>query len=77
MAGEVAKEVAKELVKRAIERLKNNAKDDIFVPQGVTIALRASDLRFPNGKTSTAPETVTFSGHGGTYTMTYSWRLAF
>jgi hypothetical protein len=75
VAGEAAKEVAKELAKRGIERLKNNAKDDIFVPKGVTVVLRQADLRFSNGKTSTTPEMVTFSGHGGKYNLTYSWKL--
>jgi hypothetical protein len=75
VAGEVAKEIAKELAKRAVERLKENAKDDIFRPQDVTVVLRESDLRFPNGKTSTAPQTATFSGHGGKYAVTYSWKL--
>ena len=65
IAGEVAKEIAKELAKRGVERLKQNAKDDIFRPLPVTVVLRESDLLFLNGKTSTAPQTVNFSGHGG------------
>jgi hypothetical protein len=75
LAAAAAKEIADKLIDLAKERLKENAKDDIFVPLEATVALRESDLRFPNGKTTTIPKIVTFSGHGGKYKVTYSWML--
>jgi hypothetical protein len=72
---EVAKEALKELAEFAVGRLKKNAKDDIFKPQAASVVLGA-DFRFPNGKTSTEPEIETFKGHGGKYTIKYSWTLA-
>lgn len=75
VAGEVAKAVGKKLVKLAEDRLREDLKDDIFHPQSVTKEV-GSDSRFSNGKTSTVPEKLTFSGHGGVYTVEYLWAIA-
>ena len=75
VAGEVAKEVAKELAKAALKRLEKNAEDDIFPTRTVTVTLRESDRRFADGQTSTPRQETTFNGHGGRYTVIYSWKL--
>jgi hypothetical protein len=75
VAAEAGKEIVKELGKLAVERLKTNAKDDIFPTQTVNVTLRKSDRLFANGKTMSPREKLTFNGHGGRYTITYSWKL--
>ncbi len=49
--------------------------DDIFTPQQVKLTLPSANHRFAGGRADSADRKVTFKGHGGTYSLTYDWRL--
>jgi hypothetical protein len=71
---------AEEVGDRALEMAKKEAKkaweDDIFQPQAATFVLKSPDFRFEKGSMVSKPQTATFKGFKGRYTVTYVWRLA-
>lgn len=49
--------------------------DDIFTPQTVSASISSANATF-GGKLDSNEGTVTFRGHGGTYTVTFDWILS-
>jgi hypothetical protein len=48
--------------------------DDIFTPRTLRVNIPSLSARW-GGKTDSPEGTLTYSGHGGTYQLTYDWRL--
>ena len=50
-------------------------KDDVFPPVSVRVSIPSLTARWTGGRTDGPERTVTTSGHGGRYSITYDWRL--
>ena len=57
------------------EYLKGLFGDDVFKPVTVSINIPSLNTRWSGGKTDSPEGVVTFKGYGGTYQLTYDWRL--
>ncbi|MFO1434365.1 MAG: hypothetical protein U1F76_30505 [Candidatus Competibacteraceae bacterium] len=63
------------VVAKAIEWLKEWWGDDIFEPRTVSVSIPSRAHRWPGGRTDSLERVVRFMGYGGTYDVTYDWRL--
>ena len=64
--------IVAEAVKRRIMRA---YKDDVFLPQHVTLSVPGPNMRF-SGSTTSARSTLRFRDHDGIYELTYDWQVA-
>ena len=64
--------IVAEEVKRIIMRA---YKDDVFLPQHVTLSVPGPNMRF-SGSTTSARSTLRFRDHDGIYELTYDWQVA-
>jgi hypothetical protein len=56
------------------ELFKSIWEDDVFKPATVSVSIPSLNARW-SGKTDSPEGSVTFSGHGGKYQLTYDWQL--
>lgn len=49
--------------------------DDTFEPRTISLRLPAIGTRWANGATDSPEGVLRFQGHGGTYDVTYDWRI--
>lgn len=49
--------------------------DDVFVPATVSISIPSLNARWSGGRTDSPEGIITYKGYGGTYQLTYDWRL--
>ncbi|BCS33775.1 hypothetical protein TBR22_A30020 [Luteitalea sp. TBR-22] len=64
------------VVGRIFEWLKSWWSDDVFPPQTVSVTLDSLASRWSGGATDSPQYVARFAAHGGTYDVTYDWRLA-
>lgn len=63
------------IVGKAIEWLKEWWSDDIFPPRTLSVSIPSLTHRWAGGVTDSPQGVARFIGHGGTYDVTYDWRL--
>jgi hypothetical protein len=63
------------IVGKIFEWLKSWWSDDVFPPKTLSISIPSMTHRWAGGATDSPEGVVRFSGHGGTYDLTYDWRM--
>ncbi|MDD5391482.1 MAG: hypothetical protein PHE17_00550 [Thiothrix sp.] len=63
------------VVKRLLDWIRNLFADDVFDPVIARIGIPSMEATWANGATDGPELQARFVGHGGTYTVTYDWRL--
>lgn len=63
------------IVGQIFEWLKSWWSDDVFPPKTVSVSISSLSARFAGGATDSTNNVVRFSAHGGTYDLTYDWRV--
>lgn len=63
------------IVNRIFDFIKSIWGDDVFQPVTVSVNIPSLTARWAGGKTDSPERTITYSGFGGKYELTYDWQL--
>lgn len=63
------------IVGQIFEWLRSWWSDDVFPPKTVSVSIGSLSARFAGGATDSSNRVLRFSAHGGTYDVTYDWRV--
>jgi hypothetical protein len=63
------------VIAKFIEWLIGLFNDDVFKPFTVSVNIPSLSARWPGGKTDSPEGVINYSGYGGTYSVTFDWRL--
>jgi hypothetical protein len=63
------------IVGNVFEWLRSWWSDDVFPPKTVSASIGSLTARFAGGSTDNPNRVLRFEAHGGTYDVTYDWRV--
>jgi YD repeat-containing protein len=75
LVGTLVGALAGALLAAMIDLIGDWAQDDVFDPVTISITIPSANASWQGGGLESPEQTVEFKGHGGTYELTYDWRL--